>query len=272
MVPALRFIGGAWTFFWRQPALRSATFFLVFLPFVAMEYLNLAAEPERPERLAVTVVLYLAATVLATWGIACILTVGRRMLQAKSGRLRTSFKAVRTHAKSLIIAILLTELLRGCITVLWGLPAAGLVFAAMATLNIPEIMQEPFLQGQPYYFLAGICFLLILPLAYLLLTSLSQHVVAYEKISFRQALRRSIQLTKPRWADTLAVTCVLGLFWLPGLGINVFLTYHAHPLVAAYIGPVIWAAFDTVATVVWLLGLTQFYKALGGKAKAQEND
>lgn len=272
MTPALRFVGASWTFFRRQPALRSAAFVLVFLPLAAMNVLDVAMETDRPEQVAVTVVLYLGAAVLATWGSACVLTVGRRLLQAKAGRLRTSFKAVRGQAKGLIVPIILTEILRGCIAALLCLPAAALAVYALSTLDVAAIMREPFADQRPFFYVSGVCVLLLLPLVYQMLTSLAPLVVAYEKIAFRQALRRSIQLTRRHIGRTLVVTAVLGLFWIPGIAADLLLSRYANPTVALVATPVVSAAFDALAAVTWLLSLTQFYKALGGKTKATAED
>lgn len=272
MTPAFRFVGSSWTFFWRQPALRTATMTLVFPPLLAMSYLDTDAAVGSAEQAAVLFVLYVGATVVLTWGTACVLTVGKRLLQAKAGRLRTSFKAVRGHAAGLIVPIILTEILRGCITLLWGLPAVALTIYAMSTIDVPLLLEAPFADQRPFFYLSGVCVLLLLPAVYQILTSLASIVVAYEKIAFRQALRRSIQLTWPRLGRTLVVTAILGLFWVPGIVVNVFLAQYAETGAAIVLAPVLSAAFDTVAVVLWLLSLTQFYKALGGKAKATTDD
>ena len=97
-------------------------------------------------------------------------------------------------------------------------------------------------------------------------------MVAYEKLAFRQALARSAQLTAPRMGRTLAVTAVLGLLWLPSLASDLLFLRYADPAVALVAAPIVSSFFDTIAVVTWLLALTQFYKALGGKAKATESD
>lgn len=276
MTPAFRFVGASWTFFWRQPALRTATFAFVFLPLLAMAALGMDAAmdaaSDRPEYTAVFLVLYLGATVMLTWGTACVLTVGRRLLQAKAGRLRTSFKAVRGHAAGLIVPIILTEILRGCITFLWSLPAVALFLYALSTIDLPLLLVEPFADQRPFFFLSGICLLLIPPAVYMMLTCLSSHVVAFEKVAFRQALKRSRQLTQARAGSTLVITAILGLFWLLGPLSDLAFQLHAPAEARLVAAPVVRALCDTAATVVWYLGLTQFYKALGGKAKASAED
>lgn len=272
MTPVLRFIGTAWTFFWRQPALQRSALLLVFLPLAAIRFLDLPAGIATPEQAAVLVVLTIAGLVFLTWGLACTLIVGKRLLQAKAGRLRTSFKAVRGHAKGLIIPLILTDILRGCIAVLWGIPALALTIVALTTLDLEAIAAAPLTDPAPFWYLSGVCLLLLLPVWYMLRTALSSFVVAYEKTAFREALARSAQLTKPHMGRTLLVTAILGLFWIPGTLIDLFLPSYVDANVAMVAGPIAASAFDTVAWMAWLLGLTQFYKALGGKAKATEND
>ncbi len=272
MSPVLRFIGTAWTFFWRQPALRPAAFLLIFLPMVAIRYLDLPAGVGSPEQAAVLVVLTIAGLVLLTWGVASTMIVGKRLLQAKAGRTRTSFKAVRSHATGLIVPLILTDILRACIAILWSIPAGALAIYAMTTIDVPAFLNQPLLDERPFFYLSGICLLLLLPAWYLVRTTLAPFVVAYEKTAFREALNRSKQLTGTHMARTLLVTTVLGLFWVPGTLIDLFLDRAIDPTAALIAGPIAASAVDTVAWMVWLLGLTQFYKALGGKAKATEKD
>ena len=276
MTPVLRFVGTAWAFSRRQPALQRSNIALVYLPVLAMRLLDGWSGVDRPEQAAVLVVLYLACFALLTWGIACTLLVGKRLLQAKAGRLRTSFKAVRTRAKALIVPLILTDILRGCIAALWSLPAILLAFVALTVLDLPAIQAAPLADGTPFLYLAGVCFLLLLPAWYLVRTTLAPHVVAYEKLAFRQALARSAQLTAPRMGRTLGVTALLALFWLPGSVVEVLFARFRDPVVSPAFGffaqAAVSSAFDTLALVTWLLVLTQFYKALGGKAKASAED
>lgn len=268
----LRFIGTAWSFFWRQSALRPAAFLLVFLPMVGIRYLDLPSGVATPQQAAILVVLTIAGLVLLTWGVACTLTVGKRLLQAKAGRTRTSFKAVRSHAKGLIVPLILTDILRACIAILWSIPAGALAIYAMTTIDLEALIQEPFADQQPFFYLSGVCLLLLLPAWYLVRTTLAPFVVAYEKTAFREALNRSKQLTGTHMARTLLVTAALGLFWVPGTLIDLLLDRAIDPTAALIAGPIAASAFDTVAWMAWLLGLTQFYKALGGKAKATTED
>jgi hypothetical protein len=272
MLPALRFVGTAWTFLRRQPALSRCAAALVFPPLLAMDYLSASAGSGTPQGAAVLVVLYVACTALLTWGIACVLTVGKRLLQAKAGRTRTSFRAVSSQARGLVVPLLLTNILRGCVTLLWGLPFAALVFVVATTADMRYLMDLPaFLRAYPWFVPLAIV-LAVPPVLYALRTVLVPMVVAYEKLGFRPALARSAQLTKRRLGRTLAMTVLLGLLWTPGIAAEVLIDALASPSVAELAAPPVTAVLDTFSLVLWLLAFTQFYKALGGKAQAQENE
>lgn len=269
-----RFVAGAWNFYRRQPALRTASFVLVFLPLLAGNALDASAfGTDDPSAIAVVVVLQLCVAALATWGVACVLTVGKRMLQAKSGRLRTSFKAVQGKARGLVATLLLTEILRCCIALLWALPLLLACLAAALSMDEAELLR-PWLFARAHpWFPALAAALALLPAAYLLRTVLSPLVVAYEKIGFREALNRSKALTTPRLGRTLSVIVVLAaVLWAPGVAADLAIATYAEPVAASVAGPLAKAALDTLAAVLWLLSLTQLYKVLGGTTKTTDTD
>jgi hypothetical protein len=272
MTPALRFAATSWTFLWRQPALGRVAALLAFLPLVVMYTLDVSVGGTPAEQTAVIVVLFLAAYALLTWGTACTLVVGKRLLQAKAGRTRTSFKAVQGQARGFVAPLLLTDILRACIALFWSLPAVGLGLFAMTELQITYLTNDPFDDARAYWYLAGVCALLLLPLAYLALTVLAPQAVVYEKLSPRQALARSRKLLLPRAARSLGVLILLALLWLPGMAAEILIGDYVDPAVATFILPITIALLDTFALVLWTLSLTQYYKALGGKAKATKED
>lgn len=273
MMPALRFASASWTFFWRQPALLRVAALLVFLPMLVMDVLLSVRIEETPaEQAAVIVVLLLAAFALLAWGTACTLVVGKRLLQAKAGRTRTSFKAVQGQARGFVATLLLTDILRACIALFWSLPAVGLGLFAMTELQITYLTSDPFNDALAYWYLAGVCLLLLLPLAYLALTVLAPQAVVYEKLSPRQALARSRTLVWSRVGSSLGVIVLLALLWVPGMAAEALIEDYVDPAIATFALPVTVALLDTVALVLWTLSLTQYYKALGGKATATKDD
>lgn len=271
MTPVLRFVGVGWNFFWRQPALVRAAFLLVFLPLLASYLLSAPFVDAGPESVAVLAVLHLAAIVLLTWGIACVLTVGKRLLQAKSGRTRTSFRAVQGQARSLIVPLLLTDILRACMALLWALPLLLCTLAAAMTAHDRGSTLYAFAFLYPWLPVLG-ALLAVPPALYMLRTMLAPFVVAYEKIAFRPALARSAQLTKERLPYTFIVAVLLLLLWTPGAVASALLRAFAPEAVATIADPVVTAVLDTFSLVLWLLAMTQYFKALGGKTKAADVD
>lgn len=269
MTPVLRFVAVSWSFLWRQPALQQAAAVLLFLPLAASYYLSSLAFDLTAEQIAILVVVAIALTALLAWGVACTLTVGKRLLQAKSGRLRTSFKAVQGQARGLVVTMVLTEVLRFCIAVLWSLPLIGLL--AVMLMISDGMLPSAIVRAHPWFLPLAVA-LALLPAVYLLRTVLVPLVVAYEKTGFRDALARSSTLTTPRLGRTLLVAAVLALLWVPGLVTEALFALYADPTLAFYTSPAVSAGFDTVAIALYYLTLTQFYKALGGKAKAAAND
>jgi hypothetical protein len=271
MTPAFRFAGASWTFFWRQPALLRAAALLVFLPLLVMDFLDVRVGDTPPEQAAVIVVLFLAGYAFFAWGTACTLVVGKRLLQAKAGRLRTSFKAVQAQARGFVAPLLLTDILRGCIAILWSLPLGGVVMLGATVADQRRMDFEAFATAYPWIIVLAVVAAL-LPLAYLALTVLAPQAVVYEKLSPRQALARSRKLVWPRAWRSLGVLILLALLWVPSLAAEALIELYADPAVATYAMPIVIAVLDTIALVLWTLSLTQYYKALGGKAKATKDD
>lgn len=266
-----RFLAGAWNFCARQPALRTAAFALVFLPLLASSVLDSPGIPNDARTIAVLAVLQLALTVLLTWGNACVLTVGERMLKAKSGRLRTSFKAVRSKAAGLVVPLLLTNLLGACIGVLWGVPLALFVGGALLLADSYGLTVAQLAVRMPWIPLLAVV-LALLPVRYVLRVILSPMVVAYEGLSFRPALRRSAELTRGRLGMTIYVVAVLGILGMPQVVAATLLEQFARPTVAAILAPIVNAAWGTLVVVAMQLSLTQFYKALAGSTAARDGD
>lgn len=271
MTPALRFAAASWTFLRRQPALLRAAALLVFLPMLVMDVLDVRVGDTPPEQVAVIVVLFLAAYAVFTWGVACTLVVGKRLLQAKAGRLRTSFKAVQGQARGFVAPLLLTDILRACIAILWALPLAGIAMFGATLADQRRMDLDAFAEAYPWIFVLG-AVAAFLPLAYLALTVLAPQAVVYEKLSPRQALARSRKLLWSRAARSLGVVVLLALLWLSSMAVETLIAAYADPNVAVFAVPVAIALLDTLALLLWTLSLTQYYKALGGKAKATKED
>lgn len=161
-----KIIGESW-FFWRkQQAAMHVTMWFLFIPMLGMSLLEATSERfeetigVQPE-LQILFVLALVVLCLALlWGDVCTLSVGKRLLQAKSGRARTSFKTVRSQASSVYLPYLLTYILRLITALLWSL-------------------------------------LLIIPgIVYAIRTAFFSIIVVCEGEAYRPALNRSMELVK----------------------------------------------------------------------------
>lgn len=143
-IPLIR---SSWDFLRRQPALVSVTAWMLFLPMLAVDALGSVLEGDmipadiRTEGSIAVSLLMFFASLVAVWGQCCVFVAGRRMLQTKAGRARTSFRAVASQAKGFVIPFILTYLLRTCITLLWSLllVVPGIVYA-FRTLFTPVIV------------------------------------------------------------------------------------------------------------------------------------
>lgn len=130
-------MGTAWDFFRSQPVLNTVLVWLLVLPMSGMfAVADLQMSHPALKNATLQAVLYQGAdpmpflgvaflqlllTVLLLWGIACVLLVGRKLLQNRAGRARTSFAVVRQEAGHYVATLLLTDILRACATILWGL-------------------------------------------------------------------------------------------------------------------------------------------------------
>lgn len=150
----------------KQPILYAVIVWMLFVPLFLMQeltrylaYLHESAPTKITESIVASLASLISA-VLLFWGITSVLTIGKKLLAAKAGRSRTSLSAVCKEAKTLIVPLLLTSILRSIITLLWAI-------------------------------------LFIIPgLIYGLRTSLVSVVIAEEGIAYNEALKKSIDLVR----------------------------------------------------------------------------
>lgn len=147
MRSTLSLIGSSWDFFRRQPALISVGFWMLFLPMLGIDALGslhdqdaIPADIRAGATLGI-ILLMLVLSVITIWGQCCVMVAGKRMLQTNAGRSRTSFNAVASQAKSFVIPFILTNILRGCITLLWTLllVVPGIIYA-IRTIFVPVVV------------------------------------------------------------------------------------------------------------------------------------
>ncbi|PIR52930.1 hypothetical protein COU76_04100 [Candidatus Peregrinibacteria bacterium CG10_big_fil_rev_8_21_14_0_10_49_10] len=160
MSNAFSLIGTAWDFKKSQPVFRAVLFWLLFLPmlclFVLSDYIanepyfssatweDVATGTVNPHLLIGTLFLQILIVVLLLWGIASVTLVGKRLVQSRAGRARTSFKTVRRQAAHLVTNLFLTSILRGCITLLWSLllVVPGIVYSVRTFFYFVAILCE----------------------------------------------------------------------------------------------------------------------------------
>lgn len=254
-------IRSSWEFFRKQPALASVAAWLLFLPMLATDALDTLIQSEAiPSTIDVEAsigifVLTLMLTIITIWGQCCVLVTGRRMLQTKAGRSRTSFSATASEAKAFIIPMLLTSILYGCIIALCMLPAIAYVF--FLAYNDPANLRDPILLS-----LTG---LFILPgIAYIVRMMFFPVIVVGENTAYRAALKRSKDAVRNHFwkiAGQMALLVAL-LFLLPMIliiiGTSLFLP-EATPTTFAIesVATNLWMA---LATILVNLSLIQIYE------------
>lgn len=219
----------AWTFASSQPALKSVGFWLIFLPLLGVNVLVRFADVLRQEssdmsNVLALIVLALFTGVLLVWGTACVILIGKRLLRSGAGRSRTSFRAVAKQASGFVIPLLLTGILRSCITTLWAI-----------LLIIPGVI-------------------------YNLSTIFYPVVVVCEGLSYRPALQRSKHILKGQWwSGVLRILWIAIVLFVPVhvvLGISeLWVTDFATGLIVDLIG----SAADAVLIVLFTLAMIVVY-------------
>lgn len=178
----------------------------------------------RPEIFLLLILCQMILAFVLLYGTACILSIGKRLLQAKSGRTRTSFKTVGAQARSAFFPLLLTGILRSILTILWA-------------------------------------FLLIIPgIIYFFRTAFYPIIVVCEGLSYRPALERCTEISKGQLGSIVAT--IIGISFLtlfPAQVIAAILGYMAKDL---GIGATI--ASNVASSLLISLALTLYFFALIG--------
>jgi len=252
-------IRSSWEFFRKQPALLSVGTWLLLLPMLATDVLTSVIEGKRlPETMATEghiaiIILILVLNVLSIWGQSCVLVTGKRMLQTKAGRSRTSFRATASQAKAFIIPLLLTNILYACVIALWTLP--GVAYVLLLAYANPANLQNPILVS-----IAGL--FAIPAIVPAIRMAFFQVIVVGENIAYRAALKRSKNAVRNAFCKITGqlALLVLLLFIIP----MSVITIAALPLPTtsawAAVVSVVSNAWITVATILMNLSLIQMYE------------
>jgi hypothetical protein len=179
----------------RQPVLRMVVIVLFILPGSLINIFSTVlmwndegllplTDTQRGMLTLLLVAAIIILSIIMIWGNASVLLVGRRLARSRAGRNRTSFKAVRGEARRFILPLLLTELLRACFILLWGL-------------------------------------LLIIPgVVYAIRTAFFEVVTVAEEVTYRSALRRSSEVISGKtWSALWRIVVIMCITILP---VNIF--------------------------------------------------
>ena len=157
------------------------------LSYMLVQYMKSPAIEALPiSKAGVITIVFLAALLIAlwmSWGISCVLTVGKRLLKSSAGRSRTSFKAVQKQARPFVVPLVMTDLLRDCIMMLWSVPFVLVAISLAMTFD-----------SLYYGLIAGP---LLLPTVIFATRTLFYDIILVaERKEFRDALRSSAKLVK----------------------------------------------------------------------------
>ena len=184
-----------------------------------MDTLLRSLEEITPAMIFLALPIFLALSLVITWGTACVLLVGKRLMEKKAGRTRSSFKAVRTQAKRFVITLFLTDILRGCFIFFWSLiyiiPA---LFTALLISSFPlsisgltAFFEQAEANKQGVMVAIVLLPLLIPAIMYSIRTTFYYLVVVLEGKGYRQSLQRSKKLVDGKVWTVLWYLLVLGI-------------------------------------------------------------
>jgi hypothetical protein len=208
---ATRFLHDAWRFFRKHPALLAILFWLLILPDAVVNMIErlglgpsaILLAPHRGVRLEELFgsFVVVAALLLTLWGQSCVLFVGKRMVQNKVGRARSSFKSVRRDALPFVAPFLFTMILR-----------ASFFFYRCLFFLVPFILFIHLNVPSPFY---AILFPLALPAGfYVIRTAFADVALFCEGTACRAALARSQELTRGRLVPVFLMLLSIAAFTL----------------------------------------------------------
>lgn len=203
---SISLIGNAWVFARRQPVLLPVLLWMIVLPSAVMNLIGAFSDPFPifPRTTEVTVLIVLAdilLSIIMLWGTACVVLIGKRLIQAKAGRSRSSFGTLRRQGAHFVLPLLLTGILRGCIMILWGI-----------LFIIPGVI-------------------------YAVRTVFYTFTVVFEEKNFRSALKQSAMIVRGRtWGMLWTLIALATFLYLPA---NLVLWLLAEPALDAGIIPTV---------------------------------
>ena len=125
----------AWDFYKKQPALNAVILWFFIIPSYTGDIVTRILDPLDPlsvpslqtfftlyDPYKVSLLLFFLILFFFTlWGTASVLLVGKKLVHSRAGRSRTSFQSVAGDALPFVPPLIITSVLRTCITIYWSL-------------------------------------------------------------------------------------------------------------------------------------------------------
>lgn len=259
----------SWDFCRKQQALTHVGLWFLFVPNVLggiLEYFHTSSRQlfETTPELNLTYGMgTLALTLFTLWGTICVMNIGKRLLQAKSGRSRSSFKTVIAQSRALFIPFVLTSILRGIMVFFWSIPAVliGLFIASSLWWKDAETL-SPTETTQLTLLIVGIVICAIPAIIYSIRTGFYSIVAVCEGIMYRPALHRSQAVVKGRLLHVFLTMFWLGiLVLLPAeIATGIFTAIADGAPIYVIISAIVASSIvSSVATTIYILCLIQAY-------------
>jgi hypothetical protein len=283
----------SWSFYKKQPALNAVILWLFIVPSYLGDIATRVLDPFDPLRVPslqtffalydpykVSLLLFFLILFFFTlWGTASVLLVGKKLVHSRAGRSRTSFHSVAGDALPFVPPLIITSVLRTCITIYWSL-----LFIIPATFILLRDSCQKLVYDTAMYlsgatpvapsdadFLASLkhCpeLFLLLPLLipalwYSFRTFLYAVITVADSIAYRQALKRSKELVRGRVFFILKILvglCVL--IFVPAQILGGLFQILFQELAPAYtlVADLLTETFFGMSTVLFLLSLTLLY-------------
>ncbi len=263
----------SWKYFWKHRALQTILVWLFIIPETLQILLSNTDAPSpflltasREWQLAefLGILASIALSIIVLWGGACVLLIGKRMIQNKAGRSRTSFRSVRKDALPLIVPLFLTSLLQFCFlfyrSLLYLVPAGFVLFFLALGYRAPFLTP----QHLPWILLA-LTPLLIPSILYYFQTFFSSIVLVSENVRYRKALRRSSELVSGKILPLLWRVLVLSLCTLiPSSILSAALQYFLPSLspIPLILGALLRSVIVTSFSVLFVLSTVALFGSL----------
>jgi uncharacterized membrane protein len=221
-------IGEAWSFYRKQPVLGQVVFWLLFLPMFLIEtWAQIIPEDAESATVFWFLIGVIALAILIVWGSACVLVVGKRLINSRAGRSRTSFRTVRKQARKLIVPLILTDILFDCFTFFWSL-----------LLIVPGIIYSARAMFYPV-------------------------VVAAEGKTYRKALKRSKNVVKGHTLDALLHVLGIGfVIFFPIITISFASVIVITNPLFIFITIIVSNGITSIALMLYLLSIIILYREL----------